>query len=99
MDLDETLLTAAELAALVHRIRRPIVLVGMMGVGKSSVGKRLSAALDCPFIDADDEIEKAAQMTIAEILLSPSVLVRKTKGTSSTRSGRRADARISSRIL
>ena len=67
MDLDETQLTAAELAALVHRNQRPIVLVGMMGVGKSSVGKRLSAALDCPFIDADDEIEKAAQMTIAEI--------------------------------
>jgi shikimate kinase len=39
----------------------------MMGVGKSSVGKRLAALLHCPFIDADEEIEKAAQMTIPEI--------------------------------
>ena len=67
MDLEETLPTASELAALVHRIQRPVVLVGMMGVGKSSVGKRLSAVLDCPFVDADEEIEKAAQMTIPEI--------------------------------
>lgn len=67
MDLEDTPRSASELAALAQRITRPIVLVGMMGVGKSSVGKRLATLLDCPFIDADDEIEAAAQMTIPEI--------------------------------
>jgi shikimate kinase len=46
---------------------RTLVLVGMMGAGKSSVGKRLAQALDLPFKDADDEIEKAAGRTISEI--------------------------------
>lgn len=46
---------------------RPLVLIGMMGAGKSSIGARLAKALETPFIDADDEIEKAAQMSIAEI--------------------------------
>jgi shikimate kinase len=47
--------------------RRSIVLVGMMGCGKSSVGKRLGQRLGLPFVDADAEIEKAAGMTIPEI--------------------------------
>ena len=46
---------------------RPIVLVGLMGVGKSTVGRRLAQRLALPFVDADDEIEEAAGMTIAEI--------------------------------
>jgi shikimate kinase len=46
---------------------RTLVLVGMMGVGKSSVGKRLALALDLPFRDADEEIERAAGRTISEI--------------------------------
>ncbi|MEO8723737.1 MAG: shikimate kinase, partial [Sphingobium sp.] len=46
---------------------RPIVLIGMMGVGKSTIGRRLGARLAWPFIDADEEIEKAADMSIAEI--------------------------------
>jgi shikimate kinase len=46
---------------------RSIVLVGMMGVGKSSVGRRLAARLSIPFVDADSEIEAAAKMTIPEI--------------------------------
>ncbi|MCO5090057.1 shikimate kinase [Bosea sp. (in: a-proteobacteria)] len=46
---------------------RAIVLVGMMGSGKSSVGRRLAARLGLPFVDADTEIETAAQMTIPEI--------------------------------
>ncbi len=46
---------------------RSIVLVGMMGVGKSSVGRRLAARLSIPFVDADPEIETAAKITIAEI--------------------------------
>ena len=47
--------------------RRSIVLVGMMGAGKSSVGRRLSGRLGIPFVDADSEIETAAGMTIADI--------------------------------
>jgi shikimate kinase len=47
--------------------RRSVVLVGMMGAGKSSVGRRLAARLEIPFIDADTEIEMAAGMSISEI--------------------------------
>jgi len=46
---------------------QPIVLVGLMGVDKSTVGRRLAARLGLPFVDADREIEAAAGMTIAEI--------------------------------
>lgn len=46
---------------------RSVVLVGMMGAGKSSVGKRLARRLGLPFADADTEIEQAAGMTVAEI--------------------------------
>src|SRR5271169_5124772 len=46
---------------------RSIVLVGMMGAGKSSVGRRLAARLGLAFVDADAEIESAAGMTIPEI--------------------------------
>ena len=47
--------------------RGSIVLVGMMGVGKSTVGRRLAARLGVGFVDADEEIEKAAGMTITEM--------------------------------
>ncbi|MET0638840.1 MAG: shikimate kinase, partial [Hyphomicrobium sp.] len=47
--------------------KRPIVLVGLMGCGKTSVGKRLAFKLNLPFIDADEEIERAAAKTINEI--------------------------------
>lgn len=46
---------------------RSIVLVGMMGAGKSSIGRRLATRLAIPFVDADSEIEAAAGMTIPEI--------------------------------
>jgi len=46
---------------------RTIALVGMMGVGKSSIGKRLAQALDLPFRDADEEIETAAKRSVSEI--------------------------------
>jgi shikimate kinase len=48
-------------------VHRTIALVGLMGVGKSSIGRRLAAALDLPFRDADTEIEAAAGRTISEI--------------------------------
>jgi shikimate kinase len=47
--------------------QRSVVLVGMMGAGKSSIGRRLALRLGIPFVDADAEIEKAAQMTIPEL--------------------------------
>jgi len=46
---------------------RSLVLVGLMGCGKSSVGKRLAAKLSLPFVDADEEIEKVAAKSISEI--------------------------------
>jgi shikimate kinase len=46
---------------------RPIVMVGMMGAGKSAIGRRLAQRLGLPFVDADAEIERAAGATIAEI--------------------------------
>jgi len=47
--------------------KRSIVLVGLMGCGKSSIGRRLGVRLRLPFVDADVEIEQAAGMTIPEI--------------------------------
>lgn len=49
---------------------RSLVLVGMMGAGKSSVGRRLATRLGIPFVDADSEIEKAAGMRIPDIFAS-----------------------------
>jgi shikimate kinase len=46
---------------------RSVVLVGMMGVGKTSIGKRLAGRLGMEFVDADEEIERAAGMSISEI--------------------------------
>lgn len=47
--------------------RLTIALVGLMGVGKSTVGRRLAHRLTMPFVDADHEIEEAAGMTVADI--------------------------------
>ncbi len=49
------------------KLRKTVVLVGMMGAGKTAVGKALAACLGVPFLDSDTEIELAANMTIAEI--------------------------------
>ena len=46
---------------------RCVVLVGMMGAGKTSIGRRLANVLHLPFVDADIEIEKAANQSIPEI--------------------------------
>lgn len=70
MDVPQPRFTEAEIADIARRITRPVVLVGMMGVGKSSVGKRLAAMLRWPFVDADDEIESSARMSIPEMFES-----------------------------
>lgn len=49
------------------RLDRPIVLVGMMGAGKTRLGKMLSESLGYRFVDSDEEIERAAGLSIAEI--------------------------------
>lgn len=56
-----------EIGAIAARIDRPVVLVGLMGVGKSTVGRKLAALLKTDFVDADDAIEQAATMTVTEI--------------------------------
>ncbi|SFE08396.1 shikimate kinase [Roseivivax sediminis] len=48
-------------------LRKPVVMVGMMGAGKTAVGRALAHRLRVPFLDSDHEIEAAANMTIAEI--------------------------------
>jgi shikimate kinase len=48
-------------------LNRPIVLVGLMGAGKTTVGRRLAQKLGVSFVDADEEIEAAAGLSIAEI--------------------------------
>lgn len=68
--------------------QRAVVLVGMMGSGKSSVGRRLATRLGLPFVDADTEIETAAGMTIPEIFAQ--------RGETEFRDGER---RVISRIL
>lgn len=50
-----------------RRLDRPVVLVGMMGAGKTKLGRLLSKALDLDFVDSDEEIEKAAGLSITEI--------------------------------
>src|SRR5215475_13755316 len=67
---------------------RSVVLVGMMGAGKSSIGRRLAARLGIPFSDADTEIEEAAGMSIADIF--------EAHGEPSFRSG---EARVITRLL
>lgn len=67
---------------------KPIVLVGLMGAGKTCVGRRLARRLDLPFTDADDEIQKAAGCSIEDIF--------RIMGESAFRSGER---RVIARLL
>jgi shikimate kinase len=67
---------------------RPIVLIGMMGAGKTTVGRRLAARLGRRFVDSDEEVEKAANMTIPEIFAA--------HGEADFRAG---EARVIARIL
>src|SRR6266566_9641795 len=76
-------------AALIAALgRRSIVLIGMMGAGKSSIGRRLAARLGIAFVDADAEIEAAAGMTIEDIFAN--------YGEDSFRSG---ETRVIARLL
>jgi shikimate kinase len=68
--------------------KRSVVLVGMMGAGKSSIGRRVALRLSIPFVDADAEIEKAAGMTIPDIFA--------TRGEAEFRAG---EARVIARLL
>jgi len=49
------------------KLKKTVVLVGMMGAGKTAVGKSMAANLEVPFLDSDEELERAANMSIAEI--------------------------------
>lgn len=63
----EASLNDGAIARIAARIDRPVVLVGLMGAGKSTVGRKLAAMLGRDFIDADDAIEQAAQRKVSEI--------------------------------
>lgn len=65
MHADPQLIASPLIARLLRH--RNIVLVGLMGAGKSAIGRRLAARLGCEFIDADREIEEAAGCTIPEV--------------------------------
>ncbi len=67
MTVVEPSLSQQEIARIAARIDRPIVLVGLMGVGKSTVGRNLANLINRKFVDADDAIEAAAQRKISEI--------------------------------
>jgi shikimate kinase len=67
---------------------RPVVLVGMMGAGKTTVGRRLATRLGIPFRDADQEIERAAGMSVADLFAA--------HGEASFREG---EARVIKRLL
>jgi len=74
---------------LVHLLAgRPLVLVGMMGAGKTTVGRRLATRLGRHFIDSDEEVEKAAGMTIEDIFA--------TRGEADFRAG---EVRVIARLL
>ena len=57
-------------ARIAARLDRPVVLVGLMGVGKTTVGRRLADALGRSFVDVDHEIERAADRSVSEIFAS-----------------------------
>jgi len=68
MAADKTFMTTDSDAHLLAALGpRSLVLVGMMGAGKSSIGRKLAQRLNLPFVDADTEIEQAAGMSISEI--------------------------------
>jgi shikimate kinase len=67
VDLQTRQTSGEAAAAQAFAPQRTIVLVGLMGAGKSNIGRRLAARLHLPFVDADTEIETAAGMTVSDI--------------------------------
>ena len=67
MTVDKRPCSAKVIASVRARLTRPVVLVGLMGTGKSSIGRRLATVLNLPFTDADEAVEQAAKMPITEI--------------------------------
>jgi shikimate kinase len=68
MITDDDVMTANSDAHMLATLgSRSLVLVGMMGAGKSSIGRKLAQRLNLPFVDADTEVERAAGMSITEI--------------------------------
>ncbi|HTZ37105.1 MAG TPA: shikimate kinase [Stellaceae bacterium] len=67
MDVQTEPVPARQARAASFQPRRSVVLVGLMGAGKTKIGRRLAARLNLPFFDSDEEIEAAAGETIAEI--------------------------------
>ncbi len=65
--MERDTLSHADIQRIARRLDRSVVLVGMMGVGKTTVGRKLASLLALPFVDADEEIERAAHMPIPEI--------------------------------
>lgn len=80
--------SAADAALVAALGMRSVVLVGMMGAGKSSVGRKLALRLGLPFVDADVQIEEAAGMSIPDIF--------ETRGEAEFRAG---EARVIARLL
>lgn len=64
---EQTRLAQADINRIASKIDRPLVVVGLMGVGKSTVGRKLANLIGKDFVDADHEIEIAAQRSISEI--------------------------------
>jgi shikimate kinase len=60
-------MTARDDGELAARLDRPVVLVGLMGAGKSTVGRRLARRLRLPFVDSDDAIEDAVGLSAGEV--------------------------------
>lgn len=86
--LDSNTMPSPEAAVAASLGARSVVLVGMMGAGKSSVGRKLGQRLGLGFVDADSEIEQAAGMSIPDIF--------ETRGEAEFRSG---EARVIARLL
>jgi len=60
-------MTESDREVVIRRLDRPVALIGLMGAGKTAVGKRLADKLDIPFLDTDQEVERAAGRSVQDI--------------------------------